>query len=516
MKNKLVKSAFILIVASVFSKLLGAIYRVPLTNIIGTVGIGVYQLVFPVYSLLFVLCSNGVCLAISKMVASFRAKNDTKNISSVFKSGLIISLVVSIFFALCLVLGANIISSIQGNSQATLSYFSLGFSLIFASLVNVFRGLFQGFEDARQSAVAIILEQLFKLVFGLVLAKILMKYGVEYGVLGATIGVSAGELIAFIYLFIEYMIAKKKYKLYKTNINLKPVLKLALPITISTAILPLSSAVESFIVVPLLKRYMSETIATSLYGIQTGMINPLINFPLIIVTSLCTFLLPAVSFNESNKEKNKVMCEKAVKFTFIIIIASAFGYSILSRDILSLLYGKVLDKSLENISSLLFIVSSLVMLFSALSSIFTTILQANNKPYIAVKSLAISIVIKLILMAMLVNISSINILGLALSSLISFIVNAIINYLYVRKIYGIRIDLTALAKILSSVLVMVLSIFFIRLIFDELNLILSLIISIICGVVVYFMCLIIFNVISKDEIKSLLDKRVKVVAEKES
>ena len=74
MKNKLVKSAFILIVASVFSKLLGAIYRVPLTNIIGTVGIGVYQLVFPVYSLLFVLCSNGVCLAISKMVASFRAK----------------------------------------------------------------------------------------------------------------------------------------------------------------------------------------------------------------------------------------------------------------------------------------------------------------------------------------------------------------------------------------------------------------------------------------------------------
>lgn len=518
MRSKVLSGAVILIVSSLIAKFLGAIYRIPLTNIIGTEGIGIYQLVFPIYSLFFILCTNGVCLALSKLIAGARAKKDFRGASSYFRSGLFLSGMLSIFFALFMFFGSRVISLIQGCELAKASYMSLSFGLMFASLVGVFRGLFQGYENMLPSAISTVIEQGVKLVLGLVLASYFLRFGLEFAVMGAVIGISVGELVSLIYLIITFFVYKKKYKIYKASYNFKPLLKLATIITVGGIISPLSSAIESIIIVPLIKGYATEKLATTLYGIQTGMINPLINFPLIIVTAICTCILPAISYDEENKNSNsKELCIKTIKYVFIIILACFVGYSMLSYDILRLLYGKVLEKSLENTSSLLFIISSFVMILTALSTTFTTILQAKDHAVKPVKNLAISVIIKIILTLILVAIPKINILGLALANLVSFGIYTTLNYLNIKKIYNIQLNFITTTKCLLSVIIMALSIALMRLVFNKVSLVISLSLTIVFAGIIYIMLLIVLKVITKQEIKSIIGKsQVKILAENDA
>ena len=178
MKNKLLEGSLILIVASLVCKVLGAVYRIPLSNILGAEGIGVYQMIFSVFSLALIVSSGGVSVTVSHQVAKVLASGQGST-KAIFLRGFIYSLVSSLVFAVLFLIMGEKIAAFQGNSLGTSGYAAMAICLVFASLIAPFRGLFQGHQNMLPTAISQMIEQIFKLVLGLAFASYFIKYGLS-------------------------------------------------------------------------------------------------------------------------------------------------------------------------------------------------------------------------------------------------------------------------------------------------------------------------------------------------
>ena len=201
MKNKsVIKGASILGITTFLVKLLGALYRIPLTNIVGGVGIGLYQMIFPVYALLLDFSGCALPSALSKLISSEEDNNAKfKYLSVSIKTFFIIGAICTLF----LLIFALPISKLQGNENAYLGYLCLAPAILMVSIISCFRGYFQGQLKMAPTALSQIIEQIIKLVFGLVLAKLCLP-NIALSIAGTTFAITLSEIVALIYLFTEY------------------------------------------------------------------------------------------------------------------------------------------------------------------------------------------------------------------------------------------------------------------------------------------------------------------------
>lgn len=205
--------AGMLAVSSVIAKLLGALYRIPLTNVVGSEGMGLYQMVFPLYTLLLTVSSGGLPVAISRLVAVKLASNDEKGATKVLKVSVCALSVVGLLGSLLLALLGRRIAIFQGNERATLAYLGIAPAVFLVAILSCLRGYYQGRENMLPTAVSQLLEQAIKLFAGLTFATMLMKRGVEYGVLGALLGVSLSEVVATLALSLAYGVTRRRHKI---------------------------------------------------------------------------------------------------------------------------------------------------------------------------------------------------------------------------------------------------------------------------------------------------------------
>lgn len=312
MKNEILKGSIILIFAGIIGKILGALYRIPLSNILGAEGIGLYQMIFPLFTLALIICSSGVSATLSHLIAKARAEK-SGNIRNIFLKGLFYSLISSLFFALLFYIFSEKIAILQGNILASSGYKIMIFALIFSSLLAPFRGYFQGHQNMLPTAISQTLEQFFKVILGLTFAFIFSKHSVELGVVGAFLGISIAEVVAFFYLFIKYITFKTlKFKDKKSHF-----IGLNFAYTASYLIIPLILAFDSFVVINLLSINFTNQFSTIMYGIQSGMVNSLINFPVIISVAISLSLLPSLTFLIVTNKKAEA--SKKLKEVFNII-----------------------------------------------------------------------------------------------------------------------------------------------------------------------------------------------------
>lgn len=242
--------ALLLAAGGLIAKFVGALYKIPLTNILGTNGMGLYYLVFPFYSLLLVLISSGVSLAVSRLVSLERINKNKRNEIIIFKTSLLYIFCLSLIFAFSLVFLSGNLATLQGNVNAKLGYVAIAPSIVFASLIAVIRGYFQGQENMVPTLVNNILEQIVKLVAGLILANLFLKKGIMFAVFGAILGVTISEFFALILIVANYLIYKHKF-IYKIetpkspNLTygqaLKKIVCYAYPATLSAIIVPITS-----------------------------------------------------------------------------------------------------------------------------------------------------------------------------------------------------------------------------------------------------------------------------------
>lgn len=447
--NAFVKGAVVLIIFNLIGKVLGAVYRIPLANILGTVGMGKYHLVFPLYTLILTISTSGVPVAVSKLVAEFNAQGRFCESRKVLKIAIGVLLVVSLIGSAVVVFGAKFFSNIQGNSDIYICFYAIAPAVLFSSVLSVFRGYFQGNLLMFPTAISGFVEQVVKMTLGLFLARRLSSFGGVYAVFGAVLGVSISEFFSFVFLFVFYLFYSRKHKGLNIQVEAgyrfltKQLASMAAPITFSGMVSPLISMIDSLLVVNILMLLgFTNKNATMMLGIQAGIVEPLVNIPTILSISIATVLLPNISkkSSENSGEEVKNMVEKAIQISLSISLTFFICFLIFGRQILEFLYGARFTPDEVNLAVKLLFLGSVNIIFLSLIQVFSSTLNGLNQQKYVMKTTLVGCLIKIILDVALISISQINIMGAVISGGISYLIIMLLNYKKVRKLTGVKIS----------------------------------------------------------------------------
>lgn len=503
MKSFYVNGAAVLFISNIFGKIIGAVYKIPLSNILGTEGIGLYQMAFPIYSFLLVIITGGISVILTKKTAYCIAENTVFQKNKNFAVAKKIALILGSVFFLLIVMLAYPIALLQGNANATYGHLAISIGFIFACMLSVYRGYYQGHANMFPTAISQVMEQFFKLLLGLTLSAILIKKGILYGVIGALIGVSISEILSLIYFVV---ISKSKINKAKvTSYDCFSFFKECVPISLSSGIFPLSSLIDSLLVVNLLNKcgYL-PSYSTSLFGIESGMIIPLINLPNVLIVAIALSAMPILCFNLNKVNQLGEKIHLMIKFTYILIFPCMVGMFILSENILQILYP-TLSADLFNVANVLLKFSMFEMFFLCFVTITNSILQAIGRAGYATWSLFCGVCIKTLVSILLIQNFNINIFGLVIASTFGFFVTSVLNIIKIKKHIFLKFSiLELLIPILLSVGIGVVLYIVISKV-SSINVV-GLGALIIAFAVAYFLIMIITRQISFKQLKNMLQK----------
>ena len=434
-RKQFLSGAIFLSVGAFIAKALGALYRIPLTNLLGGAGLGLYQLVFPVYALLLDFSGAAVPSAISRIIAASSQEQKEQKAYNYFKSSLRLLLFFGIIGSLVMLILSKPIASLQGAPKAYLSYICLSPAVLLVSIISCFRGYFQGLMNMLPTAISQVIEQLIKLGLGLLFASILL-FDTPKAVAGATLAVTLSELAALIFLIIVFNLRKKKHDLYLSFARkdfkemAKKIIKTTLPITLIGIMLPLSHVIDSFLTVNILSGYRSD--ATALYGLLGGAVMTIINLPVSICYGVSTAAIPAISSSKSKEEEDR-NAAKALLLTVIFalpcVIACFFGGEL----IINILFRNLPQAEKSVAVKLLQLTSPCVLLLSFLQT-GNAVLIGKGRLYSPIISLILGVFVKTVLSVILLKIPSLNIYGSVIALNACYFTVCLINLILIFNV----------------------------------------------------------------------------------
>lgn len=451
-KNSFLKGAAILGVAGIVTKILGAFYRIPLSNLIGTEGLGYYQTAYPLYTLLLAISTSGFPTAISKLISEKRAIEDYDGANRIFKISFIGFLIAGVVTSLFIALFSRQIVKIIGNEGGYYALIALAPALFLVPILSSFKGYFQGKQQMMPIAFSQMTEQLFRVSTGLPLAYILLNRGLPQAAGGASLGGTIGAVAGMAVIIFAYVRERgdrkaeikysKPHEKERVKTIAKNILKIAIPITIGASIVPLINNVDTFLIMRRLQTigYTAKE-ASQMFGQLTGNAQTLINFPQVLSTALAMSLVPAISeaMARSREDDMKKVTKSGIRMTLLFGFPASIGIFVLATPIMKLLYyGNTLEEQLG--SGAVLQVLSISLVFLTLIQSLTAILQGLGKPMLPVRNLGIALLVKIILTYVLTGIPVLNIRGAAASTVITYMFAAILNYVEVRKITKADLD----------------------------------------------------------------------------
>lgn len=460
-KGTLIKGASVLAVAGIITKIMGAVFRLPLVNWIGDTGMANYSPAYYIYAFLVILATSGLPVAISKLVSESVAVGNHYQAHRVFRISTMLMTGMGAVFFLVLFIFAPQIAELMGNRDAALGMRAISPSLLLVPLMAAFRGYFQGMQNMKPTAISQVAEQFFRVVIGLGAAYILFFHvtpgflgydSYALGASGANLGATAGSLGGLLMILFVYVLAKKQLarKIRKsrhkgaadTKIILNKILIIAVPITIGAAIYPILNLIDSALV---MNRLMdgagfSHDVAKGLYGQLSGFVGSLINFPQLLSQSVAVSLVPliAAAYKLGRKDDLEENVFMGLRMASIIGYPCAFGLMALAEPVLLLLYPSQAE-SASNAAPILTIMA-FGLLFLVETQTITGILQGVGKPMIPVLNMLAGMVVKIVVTWVLVGIPSINVNGAAIGSASAFALTMILNFRYLSKYTGIHIN----------------------------------------------------------------------------
>lgn len=420
-----------LCIGATFAKLLGALYRVPLTKIIGGRGIGLYQMVFPVYALLLDFSGAAAPSALSALIAE-----DVKNKKNSARNYLSISLkifsAIGLFFSILLIVLSKRLALWQGEAGLYKLYIFLSPAIFFTCIICSFRGYFQGMLNMKPTAVSQILEQTIKLIAGLIFSKLFMP-DIIAASSGAVMGITLSEIITAIWLGVLFKIKEKRQKASLSGGLLRGekfikrraarLIKTALPITFLGLMLPLSNVADTFVLVNIMKGYTNS--ATSLFGLLSGVAMTLVGLPVAVCHGFSVVAVPAVSGAVSVGEQNK-NAQKTLLFTLAFSLPCSVVLYIVAPFAVRLLFGGLSAAERSVAVGLIRLLSPAVVFLSILQT-ENAILIGMKKINISVASMLVGILVKLALQFILVSRPDFNVFGGAVAIIACYFFADLIN-----------------------------------------------------------------------------------------
>ncbi len=508
-KKSFLGGAAILAVAGLICKVIGAVYKIPLRNIIGAKAMGIYITVYPIYTFLLVFSTSGIPTAISKLVAEERSKGNGANAHKVFLTSLKLLLLIGGITTLLMFIGSPLIAKVLKIHSST-PIMAIAFSLLFVSLLSAYRGYYQGMQNMVPTAVTQLIEQLIKLIAGFYFAFLWSKSGPSMAAAGALFGITLSELAAFLTIFFMYQKNKKNIlsvadKTSKNHKITKRLLAIAIPITIGGAIKPLVDAIDSVMARSTLEGlniYNLDQI-DKLWAFLKSDCGTLINMPSVLTVALAMALVPAISealtLKDSNKEVNKISTT-GIKFSVIIGLPCTIGLFALAEEILSLLYKYDTTAQLNTAGSFMMILSVGVLLLSIIQT-SAAILQGVGKVSIPVINLAIGMAIKILMNIFLIPIPALNIYAVPIGTVTCYAITAILDIIAVRKYAKTKISLIEISRPIGAGILMAASIYGLKMVLNTSSSRLVTVGIIGVAAVVYFVGLAIFSVFDETDIE---------------
>lgn len=438
----------ILAAASIIVRLIGLLYRIPLTNIIGDEGMGYYSNAFAIYNIALILSSYSLPLAVSKLVAARAVKKQHRNSYRIFLCAMCFAIVVGTIASLCIFFGADFLASaLYKSPRSAIPLRILAPTVFVFAVMGVLRGYYQGKNTMLPTSVSQILEQIVNAVVSIVAAYYLMKYHsasqdiAAFGAAGGTLGTFVGACTALIFLafifalykpVIDRQLRKDTAGTRESYPELFKILFITIiPVILSQTVYQISSVLDSSLFGHLLAgKGLDEDARNALWGIYSNKYSLLINVPVSIASAMSVAIIPSLVASKtggSNYEvKNKV--HMAVKFNMIIAIPAAVGMGVLASPILQLLFhdARVLPANLIRFGSV-------AIVTFALSTITNAVLQGINKMRIPVIHSAISLVIHVILLYILLEFFNLGTYALVIGNVTFSLLVCILNWISVGK-----------------------------------------------------------------------------------
>lgn len=460
-KGSFVQGAAILGIAGLIVKVIGAAFRIPLANTIGLIGTSYYDTAYPYYSWLLVISSSGLPTAISKMVSERVTLGDYRGAHRVFTTAMQILCCIGLLTSILMFFGSDYIARLHMLPEAAYCFKALAPALFFVALMCAYRGYMQGMQQMVPTAISQVVEQVGKLAVGLTLAFMLLDAGPEYAAMGALIGVTVSELLALVYVMLSY---RRRWPKIRARLErsvrreAEPVaarlMAIALPITIGASISPLSSVVDSALIIRILLKlgYAKETAQTAFSLMRTN-VATLTNMPGVLTMALAMSLVPAISAFSAKRDHAGIQdtARLGLKLALIIGLPCAVGLFVLASPILAMLYPNLTEGELTLAVDLMH-TSSIGVIFLSLVQSMTGVIQGMGKPNVPVFNLFIGFVLKVASLLALMNIPQINIQGAAVSTVVCYAFAGIADTIYVIRRAKLRLGLVdvLLKPVLSS------------------------------------------------------------------
>ncbi|TCO71366.1 putative polysaccharide biosynthesis protein [Marinisporobacter balticus] len=450
------KGAAILAAAGIIVKIMGAFFRIPLGNMIGSEGMGYYQTSYPIYVALLTISTAGIPTAISKLVSEKNAVGDRYGAHRIFKVSFALLFIIGIVTSAILFFGSGMIVKFMKNEGARASMVAIAPALLFVPIMAAFRGYFQGLQDMVPTAISQIIEQFGRTVVGFLLAYYLLNKlnkGLEIAAAGASFGAAAGAITGTLMIILIYYMRRKKIL---KEIGLRPIQKqepagkiltrilyIAIPITIGAAILPIMNMIDATIVMRRLQAIgFSPDEANGLYGQLTGFAAPLINFPQMLTVGLAVSLVPAISEASQRRDMKTVRStvQMGTRIAVLIGLPAAMGLVILAKPIMILLFPLKPESAIGAAGSLAIL--GIGVIFLSLVQTFTGILQGLGRPTVPVINLFIGSIFKILATYFLTGIPSLNVKGAAIGTVTAYAIAAILNFFAVKRLTKTKFSVT--------------------------------------------------------------------------
>ncbi len=515
-QKSFVAGAAILGIIGIVVKAIGAVFRIPLGNLITEDGMAYYQAAYPTYVFLLAIASAGMPVAISKMVSERVALNDYKGANDVFRKALRSLLFIGVVASVLMVLLSNPIANIVGIPESSYSFIAIAPSLFFVAVISAYRGYFQGLQMMSPTAFSQLIEQAGKLGLGLYFAYLWKDYGLEYGAAGAMLGVTISEIMAFIFMIAVYKIRKTdiKSKISTTaTLRSQPIeagignrlFRLALPVIIGACAMPLVQLADTAIVTnSLMDIGYTYDQAKGLFGLLTGFVNPLINMPAVLSMALAMSLVPAISSSLAKNDTLGAAKKSGMGFKLAMLVGlpCAVGFFLLAQPIMHLLFSGLKGDSLETAGTLLAIMA-IGVLFLTILQTMTGILQGLGKTRIPVINLFIGVAVKIAVSLIYIRMPDVNIKGAAIGTVACYAIAALLDVIFVLKYSKFRLNITEyifkpiLAAGVMGVFVYFAKPFFSTLVSDRM----ATVLTIAASGLIYIILIFVFGALKRDDME---------------
>lgn len=451
----------ILAAASLISRVIGLIYRMPLTAIIGDTGNDYYGSAYTIYNILLIISSYSLPLAVSKLVSANISQGRRRNVYRILKCALIFALVSGTAAAAILYFGADFITGTL--LRTPLCIFALKVLvpvLVIVAVLGVMRGFFQGLGTMMPSAVSQILEQIVNAIVSVWAAYVLFSYGSKagallgnaedygaaYGAAGGTIGTAAGALSALLFagfVLVVYLRVFKKTlrKERKTSADsygeiFKLLIITIIPVLVSSTIYNCNATIDQAVYKNIAAwQGYSKTDYGTWNGIYTGKYQVLINVPLAIASSLAASSVPALSaaYASGKRGEAKRQIGLATRFIMVVAFPCAVGMGVLASPILQLLFH---DSS--ELAAAMLQLGAVSILFFSLSTLSNGLLQGINRMHEPVKNALIALVLHIGLLIGLMYGFHLNIYAVVYANAFFGLLMCVLNAYSVKKYSGYK------------------------------------------------------------------------------